>query len=382
MDNIPFELRDAQKSVWDTFHPDLMNHQHTYLSHGKTLDRILELTPSDILIIADIDAIPLNDKIIPRMIELASNGYLVGNAQSSSHLRDTEHTFVAPSFMAINVKAYRHIGSPTFEPSKTGDVAQDLTRAWGDKIRFLLPIHYESSPIPVTLPSGVVSKPPYWFTSGRTYGLNTTFSLEGKPDSFHGFQSSNGKRFIAKCAEVLDGQVWSDNEHWKDVEGFFTYPQLYKDVVRKANRADLLIEVGSYKGQSACYMAEEIRNSGKDLLFICVDHFQGSEEHTDKDFYGQFLRNTAPLARYIHPLREDSVTASKRFKDGDVFFVFIDASHDYDSVKADIQAWLPKVKKGGILAGHDWHHQPIKDAVRDTIGEVETYIGNCWVKRI
>lgn len=35
-------------------------------------------------------------------------------------------------------------------------------------------------------------------------------------------------------------------------------------------------------------------------------------------------------------------------------FVFIDANHTYDDVRADIRAWLPKVKPGGILAGHDY----------------------------
>lgn len=384
MDNIPVQVREVQKAVWDKFYPNLMTHHYTYLSHAKTLDKIVELTDADVLIIADIDAIPLNENIVHRISDLAMAGYLVGNAQSSSHLEDTEHIFIAPSFMALNVKKYRELGSPSFEPSLTGDVAQDLTRVWQKEypIMPMFPIHYEYPPVPVRLPNGSISNPLFWITGNRPYGLNTTFSLQGYPDSFHGFQSSHeqSERFIHKCKEVLNGSVWSANNHYKNVEGFFTYPQLYLEAVEKANRADVLIEVGSYKGQSACFMAEAIRNSQKDLLFVCVDHFQGSEEHTEKDFYHQFLRNTAPLSRWIKPLREDSVTASQRFKDNDVFFVFIDASHDYDSVKADIEAWLPKIRKGGILAGHDFHHQPVIDAVNDTLGEVQSYAGGCWVK--
>jgi hypothetical protein len=43
-----------------------------------------------------------------------------------------------------------------------------------------------------------------------------------------------------------------------------------------------------------------------------------------------------------------------QFKDGEVDFVYIDGDHGFDAVKADISAWWPKVKNGGILAGHDY----------------------------
>ncbi len=35
-------------------------------------------------------------------------------------------------------------------------------------------------------------------------------------------------------------------------------------------------------------------------------------------------------------------------------FVYIDADHSYEAVKADIEAWWPKVRMGGVLAGHDY----------------------------
>jgi cephalosporin hydroxylase len=152
--------------------------------------------------------------------------------------------------------------------------------------------------------------------------------------------------------------------------------------VSKSRDGDTIVEVGSYKGQSALFMAEEIRNSGKAIYFFAVDHFKGSEEHSEKDFLNQFIVNVSPMSTWIRPVVADSFTASKEFPDNHAFFVFIDASHDYESVKADIEAWLPKVKKGGYLAGHDWHHEPIKRAVADTIGQVDEYVGDCWITKI
>lgn len=53
-------------------------------------------------------------------------------------------------------------------------------------------------------------------------------------------------------------------------------------------------------------------------------------------------------------LRGNSTVAVQAVADGSLDFAFIDADHTYDAVRADIGAWWPKIRVGGILAGHDY----------------------------
>jgi hypothetical protein len=77
----------------------------------------------------------------------------------------------------------------------------------------------------------------------------------------------------------------------------------------------------------------------------------------------------------LRVLRTPSVEAARTFKDGQFDLVFIDADHSEDQVRADIEAWLPKVKSGGILCGHDFcelsiaRHPGVAKAVREKFGE-------------
>jgi hypothetical protein len=69
-------------------------------------------------------------------------------------------------------------------------------------------------------------------------------------------------------------------------------------------------------------------------------------------------------------IRKPSVEAAKDFPDKSLDFVYIDALHYYDNVIEDIKAWLPKVRKGGMLAGHDYYEDTWGCEVRKAVDEL------------
>jgi predicted O-methyltransferase YrrM len=132
-------------------------------------------------------------------------------------------------------------------------------------------------------------------------------------------------------------------------------------------------------------MGVEIINSGKKLHLTCVDHWKGSVEHKDvpADLMFQFIKNIEPVDSVITVLKYDSADAADLFEDGDFYFVFIDAGHEYDDVMRDVTAWLPKVKKGGILAGDDYKMAGVTKAVKELLPHHQTNQGDWpywWVR--
>jgi SAM-dependent methyltransferase len=174
-------------------------------------------------------------------------------------------------------------------------------------------------------------------------------------------------------------------------ENWFTYPNLYKQMVDKFPSGSKFVEVGSWKGKSSAYMAVEIANSRKDIEFTCIDTWEGSVEHQGDEnlhqLYDVFIDNMKPLEEFYTPMRMASQDAVCQFDDASLDFVFIDASHEYEDVKEDIKAWIKKVKPGGILAGHDYYVNTqdffpgVKQAVDECLDNFETS-ENCWIHEV
>lgn len=159
------------------------------------------------------------------------------------------------------------------------------------------------------------------------------------------------------------------------------------------------VEVGSWRGRSSAFMAVEIINSGLDIRFDCVDTWQGTSNetaHTEDPaviqgtLYEEFITAMKPVEGHYHAVRMPSVAAADLYSDHSLDFVFIDADHSYEACRSDIIAWLPKVRPGGILAGHDYNPQPdpqtgldygVGKAVRELLPNHQS-IPWCWLYQV
>jgi len=155
-------------------------------------------------------------------------------------------------------------------------------------------------------------------------------------------------------------------------------------------RPHRIVEVGTWKGQSAINMAKEVRNLGLGCEIICVDTWLGAEEfwrnHGDEkryqslrlkhgypQVYYTFLANVVreQLQGIITPFPLVSTQAAILFRKwqqtADV--VYIDASHDKDAVLADCRAWAPIATQ--LLFGHDIRLPGVREAIPEYRKECE-----------
>jgi len=162
---------------------------------------------------------------------------------------------------------------------------------------------------------------------------------------------------------------------WQDVPGFFDFQDLYSEAVHNApDSGARFVEIGTFFGRSAVYMAEQIAQSQKTIAFDCIDTWDPSFLTQNKtmppqvrdelqkiaDTHGGILGaffwyvTKCGVGSKIFPVRADQIEAAPMYRDGSLDFVFLDSDHSYNATAAAIKAWLPKVKPGGVFAGHDF----------------------------
>jgi predicted O-methyltransferase YrrM len=158
------------------------------------------------------------------------------------------------------------------------------------------------------------------------------------------------------------------------IEGWFDFDDIYELALRRSSHCKpaRFVEIGAYKGRSSCYLAERIAETGKAVHFDVVDTFAGDPDVGERDLWPEFSANLARagvLSR-VEVHRCTSLAAAPRFADGSLDFVFLDARHTFEEVRQDLASWWPKLRPGGLFAGHDYAHWPgVRAAVDAFVAE-------------
>lgn len=129
------------------------------------------------------------------------------------------------------------------------------------------------------------------------------------------------------------------------------------------------VEIGVNEGQLSFYL---LQNTNIQHLYL-IDTWQtwkgwASQETLENRY--KFCNEDLPkmFSGRVTTIRKASAESYKDV-DNDLDFIFIDGNHNYDYVKQDLELWVPKVKSGGLVAGHDWSH--------NYVGVIEAVIEYC-----
>jgi len=156
------------------------------------------------------------------------------------------------------------------------------------------------------------------------------------------------------------------------------------------NKCKNIAEVGIWKGDLSRLILERCKPDTLILVDPLSYKLNNQENYTCTT--GEPIKQQEELDKIADEInklpatfyRMTSLEAVKLVEDNSLDFVFIDAMHTYEAVKEDIKAWLPKIRKGGILSGDDYtgkHAPEVKKAVDELLSDVTTVERTWYIEK-
>jgi hypothetical protein len=141
------------------------------------------------------------------------------------------------------------------------------------------------------------------------------------------------------------------------------------------------VEIGAYSGEGTVVIAKHFKEvlavdpwvNGYDIGDVA------SQQCPMKFVFEAFQERTKPLGNVFFS-RGKSLDALEFVNTESLDLVYVDGDHRYEAVVADLKGWMPKVRKGGIIAGHDWSFKAVQKAISEVFGhkEVTLFQGDSW----
>ena len=152
------------------------------------------------------------------------------------------------------------------------------------------------------------------------------------------------------------------------------------------------VELGTWRLRNFGYLYQacpKLKMTGVDLYQpqpnlkeeVGVERYTPGENNLEWNhelYYKQIMEIVKDSNGRVNFIRDYTTEAAKQFKDESIDMVFIDALHTYSGVKQDIKDWTPKVRKGGLICGHDYGYPRfpgVKKAVDEAFGELNISVG-------
>jgi hypothetical protein len=172
----------------------------------------------------------------------------------------------------------------------------------------------------------------------------------------------------------------------KDLHSFFLNHNQIRTLL-KNKHIKLIVELGAWLGASTLF----ILDCSPDSIVITIDHWKGGSPTVQQNpfyaaklptLYETFLVNCWQYKDRLIPMRTTTLLGlDEIYACGltpDLFYV--DAAHDYDSVKADIEK-IYQLFPHSMITGDDWAHPPVRAAVTDFASNYNFKVkaeGNFW----
>ena len=161
------------------------------------------------------------------------------------------------------------------------------------------------------------------------------------------------------------------------------------DLIKIQNRPCKVAEIGIWKSRNLKWL---LRKYGEHISeFWGIDTFEAGipscsrkAKYQSPEFWEEQYFHACSLMKFfpqLHIVKATSIKASRLFDEEYFDLVFLDAGHQYQSIFEDIKIWLPLIKNGGFLSGHDYgyRHSPgVKIAVDEILGDLVTIMDTLW----
>lgn len=195
-------------------------------------------------------------------------------------------------------------------------------------------------------------------------------ALKNNPDNLFAAKG------LEKVKKILEQSVLSDANCVLKVSERNDFGKLFNQLNLLGKGAEIGVQTGGY--------SQILRNTwnGKELYLI--DRWKYNPDYKDianvsderqMELYLSVVKKFAN-DHSVHIIRKDSVEASKQFPDAYFDWIYLDADLSYEGCTNDLEAWYPKLKEGGVLAGHDYVDGEFREGSFGVKSAVERFTKN------